>query len=55
MEATIFRTDSSPSMVSEEIVMGIELFGLDIQAGSAEMMVQWQVHAFTTATVSLDS
>ena len=55
METTIFRTDSSPSMVSEEIVMGIELFGLDIQAGSAEMTAQGQVLAFTATTVSLDN
>ena len=54
METKNFRTDSSPSMVSEEIVMGIELFGLDIQAGSAEMTAQRQELAFTATTVSPD-
>ena len=54
METTIFRTDSSPSMVSEEIVMGIELFCLDIQSVSAEVTAQRQALEFTATTVSLD-
>ena len=36
-KTTIFRTDSSLSMVSEEVVLGIELFIPDILAELAEM------------------
>ena len=55
METTIFHNWLSTQYGESRDCYGNWLFGLNIQAGSALMTAQRQVHAFTAAAVSLDS